>query len=519
MSQKSTVYVFALLVGLCAAAISYYMPFFPYFDDSTHYIEQARSFMSRGVFEVTPYGINDEEANVTSIPDNLFPLGYPLLIALSSTLTRLPAEIVAPWLSLTALFFLPTIIVFTFHRVLGGWPALWIGALVALTPAAIRHGYLAYSDTLSLVLVIYAVHLLLTAGHRTSYWFWLGILTGFSYLLRNANLSLLLSICIYLFWDFMAESENRKEKISNGLVWMMANILVIAPWLIRNFYVFGQMQPYKMGPSELTLEENIHAYLKAQLDTLLALGDLDVFLARNPWGIAFLLLLLAVLLQQTLKTWKHWQKFEQKTFILAFIYSVIGAIIVIATRTKYQWGGLIEARYALPYSCFVLVALAIIYKHCTVSIDSKLLGIGLAIALLFARFWELPKLYQYDQYENAILAAANQIKTNQDSICNNLNGRFGISNFAFAYRILCAAPVRNFHYEPEQKFIDESLQGWAELGGKYGIIVSVFPWKDHEQTDMPLQRDRVMKLNSLGWQVERNEKENLIISHKANSAR
>jgi hypothetical protein len=69
----------------------------------------------------------------------------------------------------------------------------------------------------------------------------------------------------------------------------------------------------------------------------------------------------------------------------------------------------------------------------------------------------------------------------------------------------------------KNKFLDESLQGWAELGAKQGIVVSLFPYKGDKQSNLPLKQDILIKLKALGWQVEHNEKENLILSHKADS--
>jgi hypothetical protein len=517
MSKQSTVYVIALIAGLCAAAISFFAPFFPYSHDSANYLDQARSVMARGVFEVPPP--DTDMADVVYVPDKLFPPGYPLLIVISSFLLQLPVEVIAPFLSLAGLILLPIVIVYSFHRVLGLFPALWIGILVALTPAAVRWGYVAYSDTLSLVLVIYAVNRLLTAGNKPANWFWLGLLTGFSYLLRNANLGLLLSICLYFLWNFIVEPENRKEKINNWLVWLGANALIIVPWLIRNFLVFGKLQPYWMPPSTVGLGENIHDYLQAQLDTLLAFSDLDALLAGSLWGGVLLLMLVAVLAHQVMTTWQRWQKIEQQTFFIAAVYVAIGAVMVIAARTKYGWGEHIKARYVLPYLCFIFVALVIIFKNATLKINTRYLGLGLAITLLITRAFELPKLYEYSQYHQLIMKAAKEMRTNQDVICNNLNGRFAVSNHAFVYRIQCAAPVR-FVFSPfrTNKSLDETLQGWAKLGAKQGIVVSLFSHKDDKESGLPLKQDILMKLKASGWQIERNEKENLILSRKADSS-
>ncbi|MDD1631831.1 MAG: hypothetical protein LUP91_06430 [Methylococcaceae bacterium] len=191
---------------------------------------------------------------------------------------------------------------------------------------------------------------------------------------------------------------------------------------------------------------------------------------------------------------------------------------MIAARTKYQWGEYIHARYALPYSCFIFVALVIVFKYATLKINTCNLGLGLAVTLLITRVYELPKFYEYSQRDQTVIGAAKQIKTDQDVVCSNLNGRFAVSNYAFVYRIVCAAPVRHvFPPFQQNKFLDESLQGWAELGAKQGIVVSLFPYKDDKQSNLPLKQDILIKLKALGWQVEYNEKENLILSHKANS--
>jgi hypothetical protein len=442
MSNKYTVYGLALFAGLCAASLSFFTPFFPYGVDSANYIEQARSFIARGVFEVSP-NYRMWGAGIIPVPDKLFPPGYPLLIVISSLLLQIPVDVIAPFLSLAALILLPIIIVFSFHRVLGLLPALWIAILVVLTPTAVRHGYIAYSDTLSLVLVIYCIHRLLVASIKPIDWFYLGLLTGISYLLRNANLGLLLSIGLYLLWRFLVEPENRKQKVINGFIWLGGNALIIVPLLIRNLFVFGKMQPYWMDPSSVSLSENIHDYLQAQLDTLIALSDLDKLLADELWGIILLFMLLAVLIHQVITTWQRWQKIEQQTFFIAVVYVLIGAAMVIVARTKYEWGVHINARYALPYSCFIFVALVIICKNTTFNINTRYFGLGLAVTLLITRVYELPKLYEhnwYYQYNKNNISVAKQINANKQAMCSYSDGRVIESDYAFVYRILCEKP-------------------------------------------------------------------------------
>ncbi|MGC1954325.1 MAG: glycosyltransferase family 39 protein [Gammaproteobacteria bacterium] len=519
MTKSARIYGLALLVGLCAAAISYFKPISPYRGDSANYIEQARNLLERGVFEVTPFGI-EEQPDAVFVPDKLFPPGYPLLIALGSLIFRFPVEVVAPLLSLAALVLLPSVIIRTFHRVVGLWPALAIAVLSAFTPAAIKHGYHAHSDMISLVLIVYAVHRLLLAGDKSLNWFWLGLLTGFSYLIRNANLGFIIAIGLYLLWQFAIQAGNRKQLFRNAVIWACANGLLIVPWLVHNKIVFGTLQPYSMAPSTVSLQDNIHDFITAQLDTLLALIDLDAALAGSYWGLGLLGLASIALAYQVVATWRNWSRLEQQAFGIATINVAIGATIVIAARTKYQWGGLIDARYALSNACFLFVAAAIAANHLAMSphVRKTILGIT-AVTLLLARAYELPKFYEDKRKAEAatLIRAIELIQNRPDSICTRLNGRFAVSNLAGAYRVACGAPVRHIWFKPSREFIEASLPTWAALGKRRGIMVSGFPRQNDPANELPLEPDAVEKLRSRGWQVERNEHENLILSREENA--
>jgi hypothetical protein len=517
MSKECAVYVIALFAGLCAATIYFFVPFFRYGYDSVNYLEQASSFMARGIFETIPITLKSLE-NVSQ-PDNLFPPGYPILIAISSKLLSVPVEVMAPFLSLAALLLLPVGIVFSFHKIIGLWPSLWIAILVTLTPTTVFFGSIAYSDTLSLLLVIFSVNRLLVINNKSSSWFYLGLLTGFSYLLRNANLALLISIFLYLVWNMVVDPENRKMKIKNACLWLSGNAVFIVALFIYNLLIFGKIQPYSMPPSTVGLSQNIHDYIFSQLNTLLAFRELERLL-NSVFGILLLISLVIVLLYQTITTWHRWKKIDQQTFLISVAYTAIGAAITIVARTKYQWGVHIEPRYALPYSCFVFVALFIILKNARLIIYTQNFALGLVVTLLLFRIYELGKdleLRQNNIYDQKVASIAKRLKNNPDAICSNLNGRVALSNLHLVYRMVCAAPVREMFLSFEHnKFIDESLKEWADLGAKKGIIVSLFPiGKDGD--NLPLKQEDLTRLNSLGWQVERNEKENLVLSRKANS--
>lgn len=156
-------------------------------------------------------------------------------------------------------------------------------------------------------------------------------------------------------------------------------------------------------------------------------------------------------------------------------------------------------------------------KNASLKIYTQYLALGFVATLLLFRIYELGKDFERRQnsiYDQRVASVAKELKNKPDAICTNLNGRVALSNLHLVYRMVCAAPVREMFLSFEHnKFIDESLKSWADLGTKRGIIVSLFPiGKDSD--NLPLKQEYLTRLNSLGWQVERNEKENLIISHK-----
>jgi 4-amino-4-deoxy-L-arabinose transferase-like glycosyltransferase len=512
MTRLQTVYSLAILIGLCSATIAYFLPVFPYTPDSACYIEQARSLIDRGVFESGLYGT--EKPSETFVPDPLFPPGYPILIALFSLLLPVTPEVVALFMSLSALALIPACIVFSFRRVVGAEIALIIGLLVVFTPAIIRWGNVASTDILSVLLVIFCMGLVLKAGDRLMAWFIAGLLGGFAYLLRNANLAFVLSLCGFIAWSIVFDSENRRKKIVIACVWLLSFSAVVAPWMFRNFIVFGKIQPYSMPPSSVGFIENSHAFIEAQLNILLLLADLDTFLARNTLGIIGLIIVSGLLIWQVLKTWKQWQKIEKQAFIIATLYCILGAAIVIAARTKYQWGELISERQTLPYLFSLLIILVVILNNTNVIISRRWLGLALASGLLLTRIYSIPQLYKYNFWDTNVVAVAEQIKKHQqtDPLCTNLNGRLGVSNYGFVYRVICAVPVRHvFPILHGDAFNDDPLKKLLDVPAEQGVVVSIFPNHDVDKTSLPLNQTLLNQLTTAGWRVEQNEKMGFIL--------
>lgn len=520
MTRLQTIYVLAALTGLSAAIIAYFLPVYPYTPDSACYIEQARSLLARGVFESALYG--PDRPSVTFVPDPLFPPGYPILIAIFSLLLHLPPELVALFLGLSALALIPACLVLSFRKIVGAEQALIIAVLVVLTPAIIRWGNVASTDILSVLLVIFCMGLVLKAGDSLIAWFVAGLFVGFAYLLRNANLAFVLSIGGFMAWTILfpdghqadERKQNRWKSFTIACVWLAGCLILVVPWMIRNFLVFGKVQPYSMPPSSVGVIENIHAFIQAQLYILTPFEGLSSYLARALPGLLVLLIVLGLLVYQVLKTWKHWPKPDKDAFLISVLYAMLGAAIVIAARSKYQWGELISERHALPYLFALLVALALILKNTDVKINTQL-GLALASCLLLTRIYQIPTLYEYNFYNANVVAVAEYIEKNKhtDPLCTQLNGRLGVSNYGFVYRVICAVPVSHvFPILHGNDFKDEPLKKLLTLPAKNGILVSVFPNHDVDKKDLPLNQGYLDHLNASGWRVEQNGEMGFVLS-------
>jgi 4-amino-4-deoxy-L-arabinose transferase-like glycosyltransferase len=513
MTRLQTIYSLAVLAGTGAAIIAYFLPVFPYTPDSACYIEQARSLIDRGAFESGLYGI--EKPSVTFVPDPLFPPGYPTLIALFSLLLPVPPENAALFLSLTALALIPVCMVFSFRRVISAEGALIAGLLVVSTPAIIRWGNVASTDVLSVLLIIFCMGLVLKAGDHLTAWIATGLLVGFAYLLRNANLAFVLSLCGFMAWSIVFDAENRRKKIVIACAWLLSFLTVTVPWMIRNLIVFGKIQPYSMPPSSVGLLENTHAFIEAQLNVLLLLKDVDTFLARNILGIISLIFVSGLLVRQILKTWKRWQEIDRQAFIMAGLYCITGAAIVILARTKYQWGELISERHALPYLFSLLIVLALIFKNSTTKMSRQWLFPVLVSGLLLSRIYSIPQLYKYNFYDANVVAVAKQIKKHRqtDPLCTNLNGRLGVSNYGFVYRVICAVPVRHvFPILHGNAFNDEPIKKLLDVPWEQGVVVSIFPNHDVDKDALPLNHALLSQLASAGWRIEQNEQRGFILA-------
>ena len=390
LSQPSN-YPSALLmfvVGVFALWQTILPGFVPYNADSPSYIEQARSILAGNGFESSPEGDALDDIDVSQRPSKWFPPGYPLVIAAGSTVSGARVEIVAPWISRIALLVLPLAVFLTFRPVIGVYGAVCLGMLGGLSPGVIRWGNYALSDLFSLTLVVTSFGLTLAAwshNHVNRALFLAlggGLLAGFAYLTRNANMALLLAVPLAMgVWFFASPPTERATAWRLSLSWALGASIIVLPWLARNVMVFGTIQPYEMSPSTVGAWTNLRIFIEAQISDMLGSHELGRLVAWSVPGLVTLLVVAIVTVHLSCKQWATFQSRERQAFVLSLIYAVLGAIIVIAARTKYEWGDSISIRNTMQYSLFFLLPAAILLRHL---LGSKKVLITLTLTIMVA---------------------------------------------------------------------------------------------------------------------------------------
>ena len=352
---------------------------YPYSADSASYIDMAISLRSVGRPLVTPWGLEfpDHEA----VPQPLFPPGFAILIAAFVPLTG--DEVSAALLpSRIAAALLPLLIVVLFRGLASDAALLGLGAWVLLGPGLREWHYLAYSDVACLALAVCACGALLRglaggpAAARARWLLLAGLAAGCCYALRNAALALLAAMAATLLYEAWRERAARRA----AAAWLAGLAVPVAALIAYNLRTFGALQPYAMPPSTRAWTLNLGDWAVAQLTDL----DLSTRLAvalTPPVALALAALLVTaggVLFWQT-----RGRPDAHRALALLGGYAVAGAVLLVVSRSHFEWGDTIGSRHALQYS-WALGLVAILAWRALVPERLATLGRVAAICLLLA---------------------------------------------------------------------------------------------------------------------------------------
>jgi hypothetical protein len=215
---------------------------------------------------------------------------------------------------------------------------------------------------------------------------------------------------------------------------------------------------------------------------------------------------------------------KRKALLISVIYVGIGSGLVIAARTRYQWGETISIRHTLQYVPFALAILAI-----AVSMLSRWpakLGLLLLAALgyfhlAYALSGEAaPRESFYPDLQAAYRAG-------NGHLCEAEENTYRVSNWAYVFRIQCQARVRqiepvNIAHEEMRKLlaaddgyssIPAAIEDILEKSAGRPVRVGFFPGRfGFEPGDFPVSEADQQRLAESGWTIIRNGPEGLLIA-------
>ena len=532
-TKKLPLFILAVISLLMAIHLHYRSPDFPYSPDSASYIEQARNLVNSGSLLTTPYGISP--GNLDQIENKLFPIGFAVVLAAISTF-GFDAKDVAIEISHWSAILLPWLIYFCFRAALGSRSALEIACLSCISPSVLLNSPMGLTDIFALALAIGAISLTLNA-RSTLVFIFSGILAGMAYAVRNVHLALLISIGLYYFYLWFADNtKDRRTFYKHAVGHFFGISIIVFPILLRNLYLFGTPNPYKMAPSTIGFIENLRTYIEALIKDLTACSGCANYIAWSVPGLVGLILVAGCLCWLFSKyAWYNLETEGRKIIVLSTIYALVGSCVVIAARTRYQWGEVISIRHTLQYTPFFLTIILISILGYSTGRFTKFLGMFKVILVVILVFFHInyalfSEAFQNRNHNNPIILNAYEIGKNH--LCTKENNVFLVSNWSYIFRIKCAARVRQI--EPINVTYNKDMQALIAANEGYNnLIAAIDDVKHHamgrpihigffpgsfglEARNFPLQSANQQKLLDSGWAIIRNDEHGLLIKYEKN---
>ena len=388
---------YAAAFGIGLAAMLLYAWFFarvmfPYSYDSASYISAARNLLEgKGLLAPT---LADGDQDLQTI--FLWPPGYPLLIYLFSFVLGTPYA-AALFVSRLSLALVPVAAFWLVRPYCTPGRALLLSLLFWTPLGLMGNAYDTGSDAPFFLFALLSTGAFLRGIDRNDVRFLAasGALGGASLVIRNIGLFLLASQAVVLIIASVDDKFDLKLMFRRAASWGFAAAIPAAALLMWNWTQFGTLSPYDMPPSTVGAVENIGAAMGAYAFDSFPHGQW--FASHYPWVIAILFALVVLpLFRGTFVRYEQDKPLCRFT-LLAVIYAVLGTIMTVVARTRYQWGEPISIRHIAQYDSF-LIASALIWLGRFWSVQRRTAGAVIAaivLAIVGGRAWFFVQRYQY----------------------------------------------------------------------------------------------------------------------------
>lgn len=486
----------ALLVcGLLALHLLLRGPHYPFMPDSASYIQLARSLA-----DLAPAG-----APVPAYqPSPLFPIGFPALLSVFAHAGLDPRE-AAPLLGSLSSLLLPPLIVQAFRHALGSTTAVAIAFIATLSPGVLWLAGYGLTDLPACALSLATAGCLLS-GRSAKHCLAAGLLAGAGYALRNAQLALFAALGLLLIYRVLTDPAGRRPALRSAVLFAAGAALPLAPVLVYNALTFGTLHPYAMAPSTVGVVDNLRTFLQEFVYDATGYREAGVWLAWTVPGLLLCLLAAAAHIRALCRAWSGMSDVQRELWVLAAAYAAAGAVVVIAARSRYEWGEFISTRHTLQILPFALAAWLVLPLQGRIAGRLRTAALVLLCAghAVFAMRLDPQLELQQARGQTAreVIAAGRLL------MCPPHHGVQRLSNWAYVFEIECAAPVRQFSLKAldtrEATFarLVAGLHAAADAAPARGALIAMYPGRAWLSADnLRFTAEEVDAITAAGWTV------------------
>lgn len=489
-SRFSTSLYWACVLGL-VVMVAWHLTFralpFPFTPDSASYIDEAERLL-------VDSGLRQPPTHGAPVPSPLFPPGFALSLAALGVLgLDLPAAAVL--IASASALVLPVLLATAFRRLLDPAARVALAAAAVTTPSFLTQSLLGLSDLFALALGLWAVGLVLQ-GQRYLSIAIAGVLAGCAYAVRNAHAALLIAFLGYFAFAVYRNIHSRRTEFFRAMIFFMGMGAILLPLIIRNMVTFGAINPYSMGPSTIDVVTNLRTMLQESVFDLSGVRPLAIYIAWSVPGLALFALLAVVVGWCSRGLLVRLNVERQRALILCVLYASIGSVMVIAARSRFEWGEPINVRHTLQYSPFWFAAGLLLLRAFVPPLPSggssaRSVGWGLIVIVLALHLGYLVNFDGPARF-NAVRSAAASVawEVGQSQVCGTR--RRVLSNWPHVFKIGCGVPALPLEEGAQLQEVLAATQGEHT---HQELMVAIFPGRagfGQEKFPIPeLQRERL----------------------------
>ncbi|MBN1869203.1 MAG: glycosyltransferase family 39 protein [Candidatus Omnitrophica bacterium] len=399
---------------------------FPFTTDSLIYISAALNLKEGNGLVFDNVFVQPPEPD--TLPLKLYPPGYSFLIAF---LNRLGMDPYRAALALPRFFYLllPAGYFLVFSQMMPKKLSMAAAGLCTFMFPCFQCALMAWTDIpflfLSLLSFFFAFKAAGAQGKEQFLCAFLaGIFTGGSLLMRNAGYALVLSFGFGFILLAAFKVLPLKKFLAVAAAYTVGCLGLFLPYLIRNYMVFGEANPYRLPPANVTLTQNLFDYSHTLS---------RMILANDHYHLA-VLVIMSGMLAWFLCAFRPLAKTDKRKMIFAAVlifYFLSGSFLVILSKTIYFMPERINERYLIQYAWIIVAGLSFSVNrllgklNARGPVDTK--GIALLLLMAFLLIQIFPAADFYFQ-QRRILNIAEKVEAHVPLLSQVPEDRVIVSN-------------------------------------------------------------------------------------------